>query len=110
MKVDSKKAKLMAMAMATAATAALAWTGCDSHEEGGHGSADGGGGHTSPYPSCNEVVEACHEVDTGEGEIHDCHDTAHGAKADSDCAGTKARCLEICAAAKADAGADHDGG
>ncbi len=114
MKVDSTKAKLMAMAMATAATAALAWTGCDSHDEGNHGAS--GGGHTSPYPACNEIVASCHEVDTGAGEINDCHSTAHDAKSDGDCTPIKDRCLQICAEAKADGGGgdvdagDRDGG
>lgn len=110
MKVDSTKAKLMAMAMATAATAALAWTGCDSHDEGSHGHGASGGGHTSPYPACNEIVASCHEVDTGEGEINDCHSTGHDAKSDGDCTPIKDRCLQICAEAKADGGGGHDGG
>jgi hypothetical protein len=61
-------------------------------------------GHTSPYPSCNEITKACHLYDTGEGPIHDCHDRAHGAKSDADCAPTKDECLRLCAEAGKDAG------
>lgn len=112
MKVDVTRAKALAFTMATIAVATFAWTGCDSHDDDGHSHAadGGGGGHTSPYPACNAITAACHEVDVGEGEIHDCHETAHAAKSDSDCTGIKARCLDICGQAKADAGVSDDGG
>ena len=110
MKLDSTKTKALAMAMATMAAATFAWTGCDSHDEGGHSGTSGSGGHSSPYPACNEITNACHEVDVGEGEIHDCHDKAHAATSDSDCTGIKDRCLQICAEAKVDAGVSGDGG
>jgi hypothetical protein len=109
MKIDSTRAKLLALAMAAAA-ATFVWTGCDSDDDDDHHSAEADGGHTSKFPSCNEITTACHEVDVGEGPIHDCHETAHGAKSDSDCAPRKENCLKICNEAKADAGAEHDGG
>lgn len=98
MKEDSKKTKAIVAVIAIAA-AALGWTGCDSHEEG-HPHA---GGHTSPYPACNAITQACHEVDVGEGEVHECHDKGHAATSDADCTGVKDRCLQICAEAKAEA-------
>lgn len=111
MKADSNKTKALIAAIATMAAASFAWTGCDSHEEGGHnGSSGSSGGHTSAYPACNEITQACHEVDVGEGEIHDCHDKAHSATSEADCTPVKDRCLQICAAAKADAGISDDGG
>ena len=110
MKADSKKTKALVMAIATAAAAAFVWTGCDSHDEHGHAGGDAASGHTSPYPACNEITQACHEVDVGEGEIHDCHDKAHAAKSESDCTPIKDRCLQVCAEAKADAGVTGDGG
>jgi len=114
MKLDSKKTMTLVAAIATMAMATFAWTGCDSDDEkGGQTTTDaGGGGHTSPYPACNAITSSCHEVDVGEGEIHDCHDKAHAAKSEADCTGIKDRCLQICAEAKADAGAadDEDGG
>jgi len=80
---------------------AWAWSGCDDDHDHDHGST---GGHTSPYASCNAVTQACHEYDTGEGPIHDCHDRAHAAKSDADCAATKDECLRLCAEAGKDAG------
>ena len=70
------------------------------------------GGHTSPYPSCNEITQSCHEVDVGDGPIHDCHDKAHAATGEADCSGIKAACLALCAAAKVDGGQaqTRDGG
>ncbi|MDF2693427.1 MAG: hypothetical protein K0S65_1810 [Labilithrix sp.] len=104
------RAKLLALVMATTAAATFVGTGCDDHDDDDHSHAGDAGGHTSPYPSCNAITQACHEVDVGEGPIHDCHDQAHGAKSDSDCAPIKDQCLQICAEAKADGGAtEHEG-
>lgn len=108
MKVDINRVKTLAFVMTTIAAAAFAWTGCDSSDDDEHAHA-GGNGHTSPYPACNAITSACHEVDVGEGEIHECHDKAHAAKSDSDCTGIEERCVDICGQAKADAGASHEG-
>jgi hypothetical protein len=83
---------------------ALVLAGCP-HDDHEHGP----GGHTSPYPSCNEITQACHSVDVEEGPIHDCHDQAHAATSDPPCAQIKAQCLMICFAA-ADGGGKGDGG
>ena len=100
---------------ASLAAVACVYACSDDHDhDHDHGASSGG--HTSPYPSCNAITQACHPVDVGEGEIHDCHDLGHAAKSDSDCAPKKDRCLEVCNAAAADAGAEggthgeHDGG
>lgn len=69
----------------------------------------GGGGHMSPFPDCNEIAQTCHEVDVGEGEIHDCHEVGHDAKSEAECTPIKERCLQVCKAAAADAGAEPDG-
>jgi hypothetical protein len=62
-------------------------------------------------PTCDEIVEACHEVDPGTGPIHDCHENAEAESAtEAICAAASTNCLAICAAAAADAGADEDGG
>ncbi len=63
------------------------------------------GEHTSPYPSCQAILSACHELDTGEGPIHECHEVAHDATSEADCAPRKAECLATCVE-PADAGAD----
>jgi len=63
-------------------------------------------GHTSPYPDCNAIIQACHQLDVGDpGPIHACHDTASGASSNADCTPHKADCLAVCVA-PADAGAD----
>jgi hypothetical protein len=83
------------------AVSVLAVAAChDDHDDDGHDL----NGHTSPYPSCNAITQACHMYDTGEGPIHDCHDRAHDAKSDADCAPTKDECLRLCAEAGKDAG------
>lgn len=99
MKVDPTMTKTVALALLTAA----AWMGCHSHDEDSHTTPTG---HTSPYPACNAILEACHQFDIGEGPIHNCHETGHDAKSDSDCTPVKEACLQLCAAAKADAGSD----
>lgn len=92
-----------------AALAAAAVPACGHDEDDhDHGGTDGGA-HTSPYPSCNEITQACHKVDTGDNvPIHDCHEAAHAAKSDDDCAPKKANCLKICA--EAEAAGDGGGG
>lgn len=84
---------------------AIALAACSDDHSHEHSS----GGHTSPYPSCNEITQTCHSVDVGDGPIHDCHDKAHGAKDDATCAAIKDNCLSICRAA-ADGGTGGDGG
>lgn len=81
----------------------------DNHTDGGdHHSipTDEAGGHTSPYPTCQKIITECHMYDVGEGEVHDCHEVAHGASDDGACVAKKDDCSRICAAAGADAGAD----
>ena len=55
---------------------------------------------------CEEIVEACHPVDTmGPGPIHECHESAEGTWTPDQCAAQKAHCLEVCVPAS-DAGSD----
>ena len=102
----SVRAKALACVMAAAAVATFVSLGCDDHDDGDHSHT--GGGHESAYPSCKAVSGACHEVDVGEGRIHECHEIAHSAKSDDDCAAVKDECLQVCEAASADAGASSD--
>lgn len=91
----------------------------DDHTTDGHDHAvptDEAGGHTSPYPSCNAITQACHQFDVGEGEIHDCHEVGHDSTSDEPCAAVKAKCLALCVeeagtdgGAEAAADAAHDG-
>lgn len=89
---------------------------CSSHTEDTHTHdvpTDEAGGHTSPYPSCNAITQACHKFDVGEGPIHDCHELAHGATSDEPCAVKKVGCLALCVdeagTDAGDAGESHDG-
>lgn len=68
-------------------------------------------GHASKYPTCNEIIQACHPFDVGEGPIHDCHDLGHSATSDADCIPKKADCLRICVPSAEDGGTGAaDGG
>jgi hypothetical protein len=101
---------LGAVALATAVIGSAVATGCDGDDDHSHSHGTSGGGHTSSYPDCNAIIEACHEVDVGEGPIHDCHDKAHAATSEADCTPIKDNCLAICSAAKNDAGGGSSSG
>jgi len=62
---------------------------------------DGGtaaSGHTSPFASCQAIIDACHTKDVGEGPIHDCHDVASDpAASEASCSAKKAECSTTCA-------------
>lgn len=93
------------------AGAAVAYVGCS--DDHGHDDDDAhtDGGHTTKFAACTEITASCHEVDTGEGAIHDCHDKAHEATSEAACTSIKDNCLKICAEAKVDGGGhDSDGG
>jgi hypothetical protein len=87
-----------------AALVAVAW-GCSSDDDKGQSSSSSSGGdeHTSPFPSCQAILTACHPLDVGEGPIHDCHELAHDDGTEEKCAAKKAECLTTCSP-KADAG------
>jgi hypothetical protein len=95
---------------ATFAVVAALYACSDSHTDGHDHTVptDEAGGHTSPFPTCQKIIDACHEYDIGEGEVHDCHEVGHDAKDDTSCSAKLADCTRICAAAGADAG-DADG-
>lgn len=48
-------------------------------------------------------MDACHDVDVGEGEISACHEVAHE-DVDGDCMAESDHCIELCEAA----GGHHD--
>lgn len=103
--------KIWIFALAVSGVVGACVAGCkDDHTDGSHAQPESE--HTSPYPACNEIIESCHEVDVGEGAVHECHDKAHDAKGEGDCTPVKDYCLQICAAAKMDAGVaeSEDGG
>ena len=85
---------------------ALLVAGCSSSSDNTSSSSSSGyTDHSSRYPTCDQIIKACHPYDIGEGRIHDCHDQGHEAKSDADCTPVKDLCLSACAAAAADAGA-----
>lgn len=96
--------KVLSLLALLAATAAAA---CSSDD---HDHTASGGVHSSPYPSCDAIIKACHLYDIGPGPVHDCHDVGHGAKSDADCAPRKDACLKICDDASKDAGASPEAG
>lgn len=58
-------------------------------------------GDTGPltYADCEAIVEACHDVDDGSGGMPTtCHDTAHDATSNADCAPLRASCVAACQA------------
>ncbi len=70
-------------------------------------------GGPPPAPeSCQRIIDACHDVDPGTGEAHECHETAHDEGTAEACDPIEAACVAACEAlANADGGhADHDGG
>ena len=68
------------------------------------------GSHDPKSPTCAAIMDACHDVDTGEGEIAMCHDIAHD-DVEAACADHELHCIPLCEAAAADGGGhDEDAG
>ena len=65
------------------------------------------GGHDPNSEVCQAIMDACHDVDTGEGEIGECHDIAHDDDHDA-CVAHRDHCIPLCEAAAADGGEPHD--
>lgn len=59
---------------------AITVTGCSNDEEG----------------SCERIVEACHEKDTGTGKPHECHEMAESSGDDAACYEDEDDCLAAC--------------
>ncbi len=79
---------------------AFALAGCPTDENGG----DTG---ILTFPDCEAIIEACHDVDDGTpGMASDCHDLAHDADSNDDCAPMRAACVTACMAI--DGGVHHD--
>lgn len=55
------------------------------------------GGDDRPA-ACEAVVEACHDLDTGEGMIHTCHESAEEDSSAEECAAMTSVCLSACSA------------
>lgn len=99
-------APLAALALAFAVGPLAACSDDHDHAEGGHGD----GGHTSDYPACQAIIDACHPKDDGTNlDVNGCHETAHDATSNAPCEAEQARCVALCEAAAvpgSDAGTD----
>jgi hypothetical protein len=47
---------------------------------------------------CAAIVEACHDVDTGAGMIHTCHESAEEDWSREECVAMSSACLAACSA------------
>jgi len=100
---------LKALSVVIGVVACLAGAlGCSSSDDKKPSSSSGYTDHTSPYPTCNAIIQWCHPYDVGEGEIHNCHDQGHEAKSDADCIPVKQHCFDACQAGAQDAGMSLD--
>lgn len=75
-------------AVSAAAALLVALAACSDHAHDG-----------TSFPTCLAIVDACHPVDPGTGEIHECHEAAESAASDDACAARKDACLALCKAA-----------
>ncbi len=96
--------KIVLSLMATGALVATTYFGAACTDDHTHSDADGGA-HTSAFPDCQAIIDVCHEVDVGEGAIHDCHELAHDSTSNESCTAKKAECFATCSAGE-DGGAE----
>jgi hypothetical protein len=60
-------------------------------------------------PACEEIVERCHPLDQGVGDIHECHEFAEAASTtNAQCVARRAACFTSCTATDAGADASSD--
>jgi hypothetical protein len=73
----------------------------EGHGEGGAGHG-GAGGEAPHHPEtsdlCTFLGSFCHEVDDGDGPLHECHELGHDGDA-AECQERAAECVTMCAAA-----------
>lgn len=82
-------------------------------DDAAHTGGDDSGAHHSTddtgvvgNPSCESIIARCHDVDTGEGRIAECHELAHDHDStEADCAAIVEECVALCTSV--DAGAGH---
>jgi hypothetical protein len=93
----------MMLRVLTLLSVALPLAGCPTDPP----SNDGG---VLDFPDCEAIVDACHEPDEagGGGMIGTCHDLAHDADSNDDCAPLRAECVSVCMAF--DGGVPDDAG
>jgi hypothetical protein len=52
-------------------------------------------GHSVSSPTCEMILERCHPLDTGSGEIHECHEMSE-ANVEADCVAMRDHCFMVC--------------
>jgi len=45
---------------------------------------------------CEAIVERCHPLDTGMGQIHECHESAETTWTAAECTSNTAMCFAVC--------------
>lgn len=65
--------------------------------------------HSDRPAVCTEIIERCHPLDLGSGEIHECHEGAESTWDEATCTAKKASCFAACTA-PVDGGGDADTG
>lgn len=64
--------------------------------------------------ACQDIIDACHDLDMGSGPEHDCHENAHSIPVAASCEADRAMCLAACGvdagSSGADAGSSMDSG
>ncbi|AKF08627.1 hypothetical protein [Sandaracinus amylolyticus] len=57
--------------------------------------------------ACGDIVDVCHDVDTGTGAIAECHDLGHAGDVAA-CEPRRDECVALCTAARTDAGSSEE--
>lgn len=78
-------------------------------EEHGEGGAGGDHAHGEGSDLCDFIGSFCHEVDDGDGPLHDCHELGHDGTPEM-CMEQAEECVTMCAAAREAAGGAGGGG
>lgn len=112
----SYKVRMRSSASTLVVSLLVALAGCGGST---NAATDAGGGGTN-NPSCLEIMERCHPLDDGTGEIHECHEFSENvATSEADCVAMHDHCFAVCTAdggttgdagTVADAGATDDAG
>ncbi len=65
--------------------------------------------HSGRPAVCTEIIERCHPLDLGSGDIHECHEGAESTWDEATCTAKKASCFAACTA-PVDGGGDGEVG
>jgi hypothetical protein len=82
----------------------MSFFGCGAMTAADGGVLDAGASDAGSEVDCGDIIAACHAVDPGTGDIHECHEQAETLWSGSECASNKSRCRMLCANAAQDGG------